>query len=1204
MVDNLEESSFKQEEENMVDNLAVEDGEERVDAEVSKDGEDMSDNLEGRSFKQVEENMVDNLAMESGEERVNAEVSIDGENMVDNLEGSNLKQEEENMVDNLAVESGEERVDAEISKDGENISDNLEGSSFKQVEENMVDNLAMDNGVERVDAKILKDGENVVDNLSGGGSITEKVEPSKRRGRPKKMNNNTEDEGKNLGSSVTESATRRSKRDRPMKNYNESIYEESDDLSMENGERDGKRRSLGKRGRRKRDVKEEEKGSEMGINGGNVGEGKEIINLVAEKENVSCKTENNNISLGNESEENGVVSSSAETKKGEHVQNGGDKKEDGNKVECEGRGSRTRESSIKAKEKLKEQMEIDESEDEDSSRKGKRRRGQKKKSDELITGGGEVKEKINQKEEEKTNRRKRSGSQSREDGEGVGKRENKRRSNPIGAKTVNSENVPKRVMSKDTEGFLESNMCHQCQRNDKGKVVRCIECKTKRYCVPCMTTWYPKMLEEDFATRCPVCRNNCNCKACLRMELPIKGLSEITEKSDPVIHKDKEVPYSKYIIKVLLSFVEQINTEQVTELELEAKIKGLSVSDIKIKNAACDKNERIYCDNCRTSIADYHRSCSLCSYDFCISCCRELRDGHLQGSEKGRPIKFMDYGFDYLHGGGKVESKDLKSGKMKSEDNGVEFSLSDWKLQENGVIPCPPKGMGGCGKGILELKSLLQDKPLQELLMEARQICNEDNAECVSEISGGRCTCSKISFQDISSRNSCKAASREDPFDNSLYCPTAVDLTHEDQKHFQWHWSKGEPVIVRDVLEMTLGLSWEPMVMYRAFRQIKNLKHDQLLDVTAINCLDWCEVDINIHHFFKGYSKGRLDSKGWPEILKLKDWPPSTLFGQKFPRHNAEFLSCLPFKEYSHPDNGYLNLAVKLPKGSLKPDMGPKTYIAYGFNEELVRGDSVTKLHCDMSDAVNVLTHVQAVGVEPDKQGAIRKLKEKHAEQDKKEISKVVQMADCEKKVIDTPQNGLEFHDGDAESGALWDIFRKQDVPKLEEYIKRHFNEFRHIYGNLLPEVIHPIHDQTIYLTVEHKRRLKEEYGIEPWTFVQRLGDAVFIPAGCPHQVRNLKSCIKVAVDFVSPENVDSCFKLTEEFRVLPHNHRAKEDKLEVKKMIIHALRNAVNKVKRGKDAQNDVQIVNKTLLTNGAKERGPKKRSKRGLKQGPKKGA
>ncbi|MCH96372.1 lysine-specific demethylase 3B, partial [Trifolium medium] len=48
-------------------------------------------------------------------------------------------------------------------------------------------------------------------------------------------------------------------------------------------------------------------------------------------------------------------------------------------------------------------------------------------------------------------------------------------------------------------------------------------------------------------------------------------------------------------------------------------------------------------------------------------------------------------------------------------------------------------------------------------------------------------------------------------------------------------------------------------------------------------------------------------------------------------------------------------------------------------------------------------------------------------------------------------------------------------------------------------------------------------------------------------------SCIKVAMDFVSPENVQECVRLTEEFRLLPKNHRSKEDKLEIKKMALYA---------------------------------------------------
>lgn len=111
-------------------------------------------------------------------------------------------------------------------------------------------------------------------------------------------------------------------------------------------------------------------------------------------------------------------------------------------------------------------------------------------------------------------------------------------------------------------------------------------------------------------------------------------------------------------------------------------------------------------------------------------------------------------------------------------------------------------------------------------------------------------------------------------------------------------------------------------------------------------------MDINIYQFFSGYEKGRTDSSGWPEMLKLKDWPPGNLFEERLARHYLEFICALPYKEYTHPQSGILNVAAKLPDHLLKPDMGPKTYIAYGYPEELGRGDSVTKLHCDMSDAV------------------------------------------------------------------------------------------------------------------------------------------------------------------------------------------------------------------------------------------------------------
>ncbi|KAL0305993.1 UNVERIFIED_CONTAM: Lysine-specific demethylase [Sesamum radiatum] len=129
------------------------------------------------------------------------------------------------------------------------------------------------------------------------------------------------------------------------------------------------------------------------------------------------------------------------------------------------------------------------------------------------------------------------------------------------------------------------------------------------------------------------------------------------------------------------------------------------------------------------------------------------------------------------------------------------------------------------------------------------------------------------------------------------------------------------------------------MVMWRALCEHKDARFSsRMSDVKAIDCLAGCEVEINTRKFFTGYIEGRQYANFWPEMLKLKDWPPSDKFEDLLPRHCDEFIRALPFQEYTDPRTGFLNLAVKLPASVIKPDMGPKTYIAYGISEELGEG--------------------------------------------------------------------------------------------------------------------------------------------------------------------------------------------------------------------------------------------------------------------------
>lgn len=78
-----------------------------------------------------------------------------------------------------------------------------------------------------------------------------------------------------------------------------------------------------------------------------------------------------------------------------------------------------------------------------------------------------------------------------------------------------------------------------------------------------------------------------------------------------------------------------------------------------------------------------------------------------------------------------------------------------------------------------------------------------------------------------------------------------------------------------------------------------------------------------------------------------------------------DFLQRLPLRQLTDPQLGAapLNLASHLAPRDNPTDLGPKCYVGYGrWVETEGEGDCVTKLHFDMSDAVNILVDLQPGG--------------------------------------------------------------------------------------------------------------------------------------------------------------------------------------------------------------------------------------------------
>ncbi|ORY07972.1 Clavaminate synthase-like protein [Basidiobolus meristosporus CBS 931.73] len=330
-----------------------------------------------------------------------------------------------------------------------------------------------------------------------------------------------------------------------------------------------------------------------------------------------------------------------------------------------------------------------------------------------------------------------------------------------------------------------------------------------------------------------------------------------------------------------------------------------------------------------------------------------------------------------------------------------------------------------------------------------------------------------------------------------------ADYGNASLEDFQEKWRKGEAVVIQNVLP-NLRLDWSPDYF---------IKHHGDEKADMVDCTSGCMImDMTVGDFFRGF-----DSTNHGEdrlIMRIKDWPSDMDFKDKFPEHFVDFMKALPFREYTQR-RGILNLASRLPATVVPPDLGPKMYIAYG-SDDGEEGVGTTPLHLDMADAVNLMVYKSPMSRQEGNNDILP-----------------------ERDVSSTK-----------EAGAVWDIFHFQDLPKIRQFL----SEYAFEIGQPIDD---PIHDQIFYLNKPMRQRLFEQYGVRGWRIHQNPGDVVFIPAGCAHQVCNYQNCIKVAMDFVSPESVTKCATLTREFRLLSQGHRRRQDLLQLESILYHSWANS-----------------------------------------------
>ncbi|KAJ3165181.1 hypothetical protein HK101_000275 [Irineochytrium annulatum] len=451
------------------------------------------------------------------------------------------------------------------------------------------------------------------------------------------------------------------------------------------------------------------------------------------------------------------------------------------------------------------------------------------------------------------------------------------------------------------------------------------------------------------------------------------------------------------------------------------------------------------CDICLTSLFNVYWCCAACASDVCLACFKEWEDS----------------GYD------------IECGGMGGSATGY---CSNFRYHRRGqfilVGRLTMAELEDCDKMVNKVEKVLGEADSAGARMQEKDgaICG---AKRLTATLSGK---SKAAAGDQASGGA--VASEVDFVNDSGDYLRLKSADPSNLAQFEERWRKTEAVVVETGAESGTGVDWSAEYFRNEFGEEEAEVEDCMLKTRSL---------MKVGTFFEGFINSEMRRRGvdgFSLILKLPDWPTNADFKSKFPYHFADFYRRCPFPKYTARD-GSRNLAARLPSYFVPPDLGPKMYNAYGSSDRFEEGENwartglgTTPIHLDMADAVNVMMYASTAGGPG---------------------------------TIPTGPQAAASNEG--RPAAVWDIFRRQDLPILRQFLR---DELENPESGVK---VHPsraklhvedaVHDQVIYMDEALRRKLYERHGVKPYRVFQNPGDAVFVPAGCAHQVCNFKDCIK-----------------------------------------------------------------------------------------------